>query len=282
MRWDKFRDSDNVEDRRGSRAKKGGLGVGTMIILGLIAWKFNINPTYLFYGAELLTGGGDSAQSETGTMGTPGDDVGRFAAKILGNTEDVWKRVFQEQVGQAYRPAGMVIFSEATLSGCGQAQSAMGPFYCPLDRKVYVDLSFFQQMKQRLGGGGDFAYAYVIAHEVGHHVENELGILGKVQSQQRMVGQTESNQLSVRIELMADCLAGVWAHHSHTQYRSLEPGDIEQALKTAAAIGDDSMQRQSRGYANQESFTHGSSAQRTEWLTKGLKTGRIDSCNTFD
>jgi predicted metalloprotease len=211
----------------------------------------------------------------------PQDDAGRFATKILGNTEDVWRDVMPAQINRQYRPPRMVLFSGGTRSGCGSASSAMGPFYCPADRTVYIDLTFFRDMQQRFRAGGDFAYAYVIAHEVGHHIENELGILGRVQQRQQEVGRTEANQLSVRVELMADCLAGVWAHHSDQRYKSLQEGDIEEGIRAAEAIGDDRLQQQSQGRVVPDSFTHGSSAQRVRWLMQGLKSGQIQSCDTF-
>jgi len=211
----------------------------------------------------------------------PEDQAGRFAAAILGNTEDVWKEIFPAQVNREYRPPKLVLFSGATRSGCGAAQSAMGPFYCPLDQTVYLDLSFFQEMQRKFRAGGDFAYAYVIAHEVAHHIENQLGLLARVQARQREVGKAESNQLSVRVELMADCLAGVWAKHSNERYRSLEQGDIEEAIRAAEAIGDDRLQRQAQGYVVPDSFTHGSSEQRTRWFTTGFKSGQVKSCDTF-
>lgn len=282
MRWNDFRTSSNVEDRRGSSfpGGRGGLGLGTIILLALVGWAFGIDPRLLIGGAEMLSGGGDGQQQQV-QQGTPDDQTGRFAAAILGNTEDVWKVVFPQQLGKNYQNPKMVLFSGATRSGCGFAQSAMGPFYCPMDQTVYLDLSFFQEMQQRFRAGGDFAYAYVIAHEVGHHVEKQIGILDSAQQRQRQVGSAEANQISVRIELMADCLAGVWAHHSDSRYRSLEPGDIENAIAAAEAIGDDRLQKKSQGYAVPDSFTHGSSAQRANWLKTGLQTGDIRSCNTF-
>ncbi|MEN3930387.1 neutral zinc metallopeptidase [Microvirga sp. W0021] len=284
MRWDNFRTSSNVEDRRGSRIPggKGGLGIGTIIILFLISWGLGIDPRLLIGGAEMLSGGGSQQQQQqVGRQGAPDDQVGRFASAVLGNTEDVWKTVFPQQIGKPYQNPKLVLFSNATRSGCGFAQSAMGPFYCPLDQTVYIDLTFFQEMQQRFRAGGDFAYAYVIAHEVGHHVEKQLGVLDAAQQRQRQLGGPEANKISVRVELMADCLAGVWAHHSNTQYKSLEPGDIEKAIAAAEAIGDDRLQKQSQGYAVPDSFTHGSSAQRVRWLQQGLKTGDVNSCNTF-
>ncbi|MBV9078727.1 MAG: neutral zinc metallopeptidase, partial [Methylobacteriaceae bacterium] len=220
MRWEDFRESSYVEDRRGSGGGGGfgipigggGLGIGTVIVLGLVGWALGIDPRILIGGAEMVTRGGGSSyqqQAPQGRQGTPPDQVGRFAAAILGNTEDVWQQVLPAQANRQYQPTPLVLYTRGTRSGCGSAQSAMGPFYCPLDRKVYLDTSFFQEMQRRFNAGGDFAYAYVIAHEVGHHVQNLLGILQRVQKRQQEVGETESNQLSVRIELMADCLAGV-------------------------------------------------------------------------
>ncbi|MBL0403982.1 zinc metallopeptidase [Microvirga aerilata] len=285
MRWQDFRTSSNVEDRRGMgmAGGVGGLGIGGMVILGLIGWVFGIDPRILIGGAEMMTGGGSGyqQQQQQGRQGAPQDEAGRFASAILGNTEDVWNTVLPQQVNQQYRAPKLVLFSDATRSGCGGAQSAMGPFYCPLDQTVYIDLTFFEEMQRRFRAGGDFAYAYVLAHEVGHHVENQLGILPRVQERQRQVGQAESNQLSVRVELMADCLAGVWAHHSQQRWKSLEQGDIEEAIRAAEAIGDDRLQRQSGGRVVPDSFTHGSSEQRVRWLTTGLKSGQIQACDTF-
>jgi uncharacterized protein len=283
MRWEDFRTSTNVEDRRGMGIPggRGGLGIGTIVILGLLGWALGIDPRLLIGGAEMMQRGGFQQEQQAGKSGTPTDEMGRFAASILGNTEDVWKAVLPAQANRQYNAPQLVLFSGQTQSGCGFAQSAMGPFYCPLDKKVYLDLSFFQDMQRRFGTGGDFAYAYVIAHEVGHHVENELGILPRVQQRQREVDQRQANQLSVRVELMADCLAGVWAHHSEQRYQSLEKGDIEEAINAAQAIGDDRLQRQTSGRVVPDSFTHGSSQQRVQWLTQGLQTGQISSCDTF-
>ncbi|NIX76729.1 KPN_02809 family neutral zinc metallopeptidase [Microvirga terricola] len=284
MRWDDFRTSDNVEDRRGLPIPggAGGLGIGTIVVLGLLGWALGIDPRLLIGGAEMLSRQGEqNYQQQQGKQGVPQDQMGRFASAILGNTEDVWKDVLPTQTDRQYKPPKLVLFSGATRSGCGAAQSAMGPFYCPLDQTVYLDLSFFQDMKSKFDAGGDFAYAYVIAHEIGHHVQNQLGILPRVQQRQQEVGPTERNQLSVRVELMADCLAGVWANHSEQRWKSLEPGDIENAINAAQAIGDDRLQRQSQGRVVPDSFTHGSSAQRTRWLTTGLKSGSIQACDTF-
>jgi len=284
MRWEDFRSSSNVEDRRGMGLPggAGGLGIGTIVILGLVGWALGIDPRILIGGAEMMTGGGSGyQQQQQGRQGAPQDEAGRFAAAILGNTEDVWNTVLPQQANRQYQAPKLVLFSDATRSGCGGAQSAMGPFYCPLDQTVYIDLSFFEEMQRRFRAGGDFANAYVLAHEVGHHVENQLGILPRVQERQQQVGRAEANQLSVRVELMADCLAGVWAHHSNQRWQSLEQGDIEEAIRAAEAIGDDRVQKQSQGRVVPDSFTHGSSEQRMRWLTTGLKTGQVQACDTF-
>jgi uncharacterized protein len=303
MRWEDFRMSDNVDDRRGGGdgggigipMGRGGLGMGTIIILGIVGWALGIDPRILISGAEMMTGGGgmsgyeqsvprreQGAPAPRGQRSAPPEDqMGRFAAAILGNTEDIWKDVLPKQVNRPYQPPKMVLFSGATRSRCGSASSAMGPFYCPLDQTVYIDLSFFQEMQRRFRAGGDFAYAYVIAHEVGHHVENQLGLLARVQQRQQEVGRTEANQLSVRVELMADCLAGVWAHHSEQRYKALEEGDVEEAMAAAEAIGDDRLQKQSQGRVVPDSFTHGSSEQRVRWFMTGLKGGQVQACDTF-
>jgi predicted metalloprotease len=212
----------------------------------------------------------------------PADQTGRFVSAVLAQNEDVWSEILPAQKQIRFKPAPLVLFSGATRSGCGAAQSAMGPFYCPTDGKIYLDTSFFNDMKAKLGGGGDFAYAYVIAHEMGHHIENLLGVLPRVQrAQQQASSQAQANSLSVGVELMADCLAGVWAANADKKWQILEKGDIEKAIATATAIGDDRLQKASRGYAVPDSFTHGSSAQRVNWFQKGLKSGQVDACNTF-
>lgn len=293
MRWDDFRQSSNVEDRRGEGGfggglpgGRGGLGLGTIVVLGLVGWALGIDPRILISGAEMMAGGGsayeEQAPRERATGAQPQDRMGQFASAVLGNTEDVWQKVLPEQANIAYKNPRLVLFSGASQSGCGFAQSAMGPFYCPRDQTVYVDLSFFNEMKSRFRVTGDFAYAYVIAHEVGHHVENLLGILPKVQQQQQQSDQRQANALSVRVELMADCLAGVWAYHSNENYKSLEEGDVEQAMNAASAIGDDKLQQQSQGRAVPDSFTHGSSEQRVRWFMTGMKSGDLRRCNTFN
>ncbi len=301
MRWDDFRRSDNVEDRRGQAGalvRRGGLGICTMILLGLIAWGLGINPLLLIGGAELISSrthsyqaqnqgsAGDVSQVDSGA-GTPNDQTGQFVAAVLGETEDRWGEIFKS-LGKTYQAPKLVTFSGLTASACGTAQSAMGPFYCPNDQRVYLDTAFFKQIETRLQGcqigskACQFSQAYVIAHEIGHHVQNLLGILPKVQAYQASAGQTEANQVQVRVELQADCFAGIWANHSQGKWQFLEPGDIEAALQTATAIGDDTLQRQTQGYVVPDAFTHGSAEQRKHWFTTGLKTGDIGSCDTFN
>jgi uncharacterized protein len=289
MKWQDFGRSDNVEDRRGQTGGipggKGGLGIGTIVVLGLIGWALGIDPRLLIGGAEMVNNmrqGTQTTAVQPGQTGTPSDDMGQFVGAILAGTETVWSEVLPREKGVPYTKPTLVLYSGRTASGCGGAQSAMGPFYCPRDRKVYLDTAFFQDMKRRLGGGGDFAYTYVIAHEVGHHVQNLLGILPKVQAAQlAAASKGEANNLSVRVELMADCLAGVWAANAERKYQFLEAGDLETAVATAQAIGDDRLQQSAQGFAVPDSFTHGTAAQRVQWLNAGLKSGEIDSCNTF-
>jgi uncharacterized protein len=299
MKWEDLQTSENIEDRRGQSGGGmfgggpsiggGGIGLGTIVVLGVIGWALGINPSLLIGGADMLSrmgGGGQTARQETATPRDPSkptDQMGAFVSKVVGSNEAVWSQVLPQQEGIAFKPAQLVLFDGVTNSRCGTAQSAMGPFYCPIDQKIYLDTSFFRDMKQRFGGGGDFAYAYVISHEMGHHIENLLGILPKVQRAQARAGsRAEANNLSVRVELMADCLAGVWANNGNQRNRFLEEGDIEKAVASAQAIGDDRLQRASSGRVVPDSFTHGSSAQRTEWLLRGLKSGRVDDCNTFN
>jgi uncharacterized protein len=284
MKWQDFGRSDNVEDRRGGggMAGKGGLGIGTMVVLGLIGWALGIDPRLLIGGAEMVNNMRPGTQTTATQTGTPSDDMGQFVAAILAANETVWSEVLPREKGIPYTKPKLVLYSGRTASGCGGAQSAMGPFYCPRDQKVYLDTAFFGDMKRRLGGGGDFAYTYVIAHEIGHHVQNLLGILPKVQQAQlAAASKGEANNLSVRVELMADCLAGVWAANAERKYQFLQPGDLESAVNTAQAIGDDRLQQAAQGVAVPDSFTHGSSAQRVQWLNAGMKSGEVDSCNTF-
>jgi predicted metalloprotease len=288
MRLDDLRSSENVEDRRGGGGGGGGfpmggggrIGIGTLIVVGLLSWATGINPLVLLGGAQMFQGREAPQQAST-PSGTPTDQTGVFVAKVLGETEDVWSQVLPQQANRQYQKPTLVLFNGVTRSGCGTAQSAMGPFYCPLDQKVYLDTSFFNDMKRRLGGGGDFAYAYVIAHEVGHHVENLLGILPKVQQMQRRSSEADANALSVRVELMADCLAGMWANRMNQRHQNIDENDVRQAINTAAAIGDDRLQKQAQGYAVPDSFTHGSAEQRVRWFMTGLKGADLNGCNTF-
>jgi hypothetical protein len=284
--------SSNIEDRRGQggggfAVGGGGLGLGAVLIIGLISYFTGINPSILLGGAEIVAGnrgGGYSAPapaSASASLSPANDPMRNLVAHVLGETEAVWTEILPAQKGVQYTKPKLVLYSGSTSSGCGQAQAAMGPFYCPTDKKVYLDMSFFDDMRTRYGGGGDFAYAYVIAHEIGHHVQDLLGILDKVDEARQNLNRTQANALSVRIELMADCLAGVWAYNANAKWRVLDPGDIEKALATAQAIGDDRLETAARGYAVPDSFTHGSSAMRQQWLTTGLKSGQVDSCNTF-
>jgi hypothetical protein len=297
MKWEDLQTSENIEDRRGQGGGMfgggpsmggGGIGLGTIVVLGVIGWALGINPSLLIGGADMLSrmGGGGQRVERAETSREPSkptDQMGEFVSKVMGSNEQVWSQVLPQQEGVAFRAPKLVLFDGVTNSRCGTAQSAMGPFYCPLDQRIYLDTSFFRDMKQRFGGGGDFAYAYVISHEMGHHIENLLGILPKVQrAQARASSRAEDNHLSVRVELMADCLAGVWANNGNSRQRFLEEGDIEKAVASAQAIGDDRLQRAQAGRVVPDSFTHGSSAQRTEWLLRGLKSGRIDDCNTFN
>ncbi len=300
MRWDDFRRSDNVEDDRGDSGGfgggggigipvgGGGLGIGTVVVLGLIGWALGIDPSILIGGAELVNSGRHSQQpyqQPSRPTGAPKDQMGDFVAAVLGNTEDTWTEIFKNG-GQQYSVPRLRLYSGALQGGFGLAQAAMGPFYCPTDRRIYLDTSFFRDMRDRFRGCSgkacEFAEAYVIAHEVGHHVQNLLGILPKAQNAQRAAGsKAAANRIQVRVELQADCLAGVWANHSNQRWKSIEPGDVEAALQTAAAIGDDRLQRQAQGYVVPDAFTHGSSADRQRWFTIGLKEGKVSSCDTF-
>lgn len=271
MRWQDLRRSTNVQDRRGMR---GGLpvtgGLGLVVVL-VIAALTGINPL-------ALLGGGDPATESA----PPGDDqASQFVSRILGSTEDVWGSLFTSS-GQQYRPPSLVMFSGYTSTACGTGQTATGPFYCPLDQSVYIDLSFYDALRDRLGAPGDFAQAYVIAHEVGHHIQNLLGTMERVQQARGGGDQSAANAMSVRLELQADCYAGLWAHHAERANQILEQGDVEEALGAASAIGDDRLQRQSQGTVVPESFTHGSSEQRVRWFRRGLEQGDSRSCDTFN
>jgi len=288
MRLDELPTSDRIEDRRGVPGGRAGLGIGTVVVLGLIGWALGIDPRILIGGAELISGGSQTQQgpASPGSTGAPSDEMGHFVSAILGSTEAEWTEILARS-GINYKPPTLVMFSGATQSGCGFAQAAMGPFYCPIDQKVYLDTSFFQDLQQRFGACNgskscQFSEAYVIAHEIGHHVQNLLGVLPKVQEAQKAAAdKTEANSLQVRVELQADCLAGVWANHGQAKWQFIEPGDVESALQTASAIGDDRLQKQAQGYVVPDSFTHGTSAQRSRWFSTGLKSGEVASCDTF-
>ncbi|SFD35019.1 KPN_02809 family neutral zinc metallopeptidase [Paracidovorax konjaci] len=288
MRWDGNRESDNVEDRRDEGSGGGmpifggrSIGIGTIVIALIGGWVFGINPITLL---GLLSGGGAPAHVQTQQAPAhrpPADDtMARFVSTVLADTEDVWAEVFR-QGGGTYQNPRLVLFRGSTPTACGTGQAAMGPFYCPADRKVYIDLGFYETLKTRLGAPGDFAQAYVIAHEVGHHVQNLMGISGRVDQMRGRVSQVETNHLSVRLELQADCFAGVWAHHAQNARQILEQGDVEEAMNAAAKIGDDALQRASGGAVVPDSFTHGTSAQRQRWFHTGLQTGSVKACDTF-
>ena len=289
MRLDDESESSNVEDRRGAGASGGGrvggrsIGIGTIVIALLGGWVLGVNPLTIL---GMLSGGeGPAAQVQSQAPVAPGqlaadDRLARFVSTVLADTEDVWTQQFK-QAGGTYQEPRLVLFRGATSTACGQGQSAMGPFYCPADNKVYIDLGFYETLKSRLGAPGDFAQAYVVAHEVGHHVQNLLGVSAKVDQMRGRVSAAEYNQLSVRLELQADCFAGVWAHHANKARQILERGDVEEAMNAAAKIGDDALQRSSGGAVVPESFTHGTSAQRQRWFSTGLNSGAIKTCDTF-
>ncbi|ARN19834.1 KPN_02809 family neutral zinc metallopeptidase [Piscinibacter gummiphilus] len=290
MKWEGNRQSDNVEDARGSGGGGGrgfpigggrGIGLGTIAIALVAGWVFGINPLTVL---GLLSGGGGPApvQQQAPAGKPPADDqMARFVSTVLADTEDVWREQFKA-LGGTYREPKLRLFRGSEPTACGTGQAAMGPFYCPGDQKVYIDLSFYETMRTRLGAPGDFAQAYVIAHEVGHHVQNLMGITSKIDSMRGRVSEAQQNAMSVRLELQADCFAGVWAHHAQAARQILEEGDVEEALNAASQIGDDTLQRKSQGTVQPETFTHGTSAQRVTWFKKGLATGSVQQCNTFE
>ena len=291
MKWEGNRQSDNVEDRRDEGPAMGGggfrigggrgIGIGTIVIALVAGWALGINPLTLL---GVLSGGGpeQAPVAQGPAQRPPADDrMAAFVSTVLADTEDVWKAQFAAQGGN-YREPKLVLFRGATRTACGAGQAAMGPFYCPGDERVYIDLGFYETMKTRLGAPGDFAQAYVIAHEIGHHVQALLGITDKVDAMRQRSSQTQSNDLSVRLELQADCLAGVWAHHAQRSRQVIEQGDVDEALNAAAQIGDDTLQRKSQGTVVPESFTHGTSAQRVGWFKRGLNGGNLRECNTFE
>jgi predicted metalloprotease len=308
MRWDDLPQSGNIEDRRseeggggfggGIPGGAGGIGIGTVVVLGLLGWALGIDPRLLIGGAEILTGGGSQYEQpyheprgQQRHTGAPSDDIGVFVSRVLGSTETQWKDIFNK-AGQRYRAPVLVMYRGQTSAPCGGvAQSAMGPFYCPSDQKVYLDTSFFREIETRFRGcegkACQFSQAYVIAHEIGHHVQNLLGILPKVQQAQRGMDRASANRLQVKVELQADCFAGVWANHENQNQRAqgkppfIDTSDVEAAMKTAAAIGDDTLQRKATGRVVPDSFTHGSSEQRQRWFMTGLKEGTVAACNTF-
>jgi uncharacterized protein len=282
MRWRGERQSDNVEDRRGmsiSRgAKAGGIGGLGLVAIVVISMFIGVDPSALLQvvGQNTQTA---SVSQEQEANAPVNDDKRDFVKVVLAQTEDVWKNIFQ-QAGKTYEEPKLVLFSGAVESACGMAGSATGPFYCPGDHKVYLDLAFFEELQSRFGASGDFAQAYVIAHEVGHHVQNQLGIIPKVHELQSRMGTSEKNKLNVMLELQADCLAGIWANHTEKN-RLVEEGDIEEGLNAASAVGDDRIQKQTQGYVVPDGFTHGSSAQRVSWFKRGLEQGNFNSCDTF-
>ena len=286
MKWEGNRESDNVEDRRDDSGGGGGggiggrhIGIGTVVI-ALAAWGiFGINPLTTLG----LLGGGDAptAQVQGPTHKPPANDVqAKFVSTVLADTEDVWKDVFTKG-GATYTPPKLVLFRGSTPTPCGAGQAAMGPFYCPGDQKVYIDLAFYDTLSRQLGAPGEFAKAYVVAHEIGHHVQNLLGVNDKVEAARRRLSETENNALSVRVELQADCYAGLWAKKANESRQILQNGDIESAMNAAAKIGDDALQRASTGHVRPDSFTHGTSEQRARWFNTGLQTGSVKSCDTF-
>ena len=292
MKWEGNRESDNVEDARGSGSGGGGggfglggrsIGIGTIVLALIGSAVFGVNPLTML---DMLSGGGGGAvpvqQTQTESQAPPANDKQtRFVRTVLADTEDVWTQVFAEK-GAQYKKPKLRIFDNATDTGCGVGRTASGPFYCPADQKVYIDLSFYRLMQERFGVSGEFAQAYVIAHEIGHHVQNQLGISDKVQAARENGSERQANEMSVRLELQADCFAGLWANKSNQSHAILEQGDVESALKAANAIGDDALQRQAQGHVVPDSFTHGTSEQRVRWFSKGLDKGDVEQCNTFN
>ena len=283
MKWEGNRQSDNVEDRRGSGSSRGSMGgrsigIGSVAIALVVSYFLGVNPMTVL---NILSGGSAPTTPQAPAQRPPADDrMAQFVSTVLADTEDVWSQVFT-QGGATYQQPKLVLFRGATTTACGQGQAAMGPFYCPGDQKVYIDLGFYETLKNQLGAPGDFAQAYVIAHEVGHHVQNLLGITTKMDQMRGRVSEKEYNVMSVRLELQADCLAGVWANHAQEARQLLEAGDVEEAMNAAARIGDDALQGARGGSVVPESFTHGTSAQRQRWFNNGLKNGSVKRCDTF-
>jgi predicted metalloprotease len=281
MRWQSGRRSSNIEDQRGRRisrkAKSGGIGI---LLLAVVGMYFGIDPSVVLDIGNSLNSSPTTKTSQYQPSAEE-NNLADFVAVVLGDTEDTWDEIFRRN-GGSYSEPTLVLFSGAVQSACGFAESAMGPFYCPGDQKVYIDLSFYYDLKYKMNAPGDFAQAYVIAHEVGHHVQNLLGISEKVHAARNRLSSKDYNQLSVRLELQADCFSGIWANHADRTRQVIEPGDIDEALNAASQIGDDRLQRQSRGYVTPDSFTHGTSKQRAQWFRTGYSAGDINSCNTFD
>ncbi len=287
MRWEGNRESDNVEDRRGDGGGGGGgfsfgggsLSIGGIIIALVVSWLFGINPMTLL---SAVNGGGTVQQQQAPAHATPASDKeAKFMRVVLADTEDTWSALFKQQ-GEQYVDPKLTLFTGHVGTACGAGQSATGPFYCPADQKIYIDLDFYRTMRERFRVSGEFAQAYVIAHEVGHHVQNLMGLSDRVHAAQQQAGETVANAMSVKLELQADCFAGVWAFHANRSRQILEQGDVDAALAAATAIGDDALQRQAQGYVVPDSFTHGTSAQRTRWFKRGLESGEIGQCNTFE
>ena len=282
MRWQGHKESSNVEDRRagGLGGRRAGLGIGTVAVAVVAAWLFGVDPRMILgvlEGVDTMTG---TPTAQQGPAPAPADEAGRFVSVVLASTEESWQRVFA-QAGQAYRPPKLVLYRGRVGTACGLGAAASGPFYCPGDQTVYIDLEFFQLMSRRLGAPGDFAQAYVVAHEVGHHVQNLLGTMEQMQTLRQRVPEQQANALSVRLELQADCYAGVWARHSQQARDWLEQGDLEEGMAAASAVGDDRMQKQTQGVVVPDAFTHGSSAQRVRWFRVGFENGQPSQCDTF-
>jgi len=286
MRWQGNRESENVEDARdsggggGFRLGGGSIGLGSVAVALVAGWLFGVNPLTIL---GLMSGGGQAPITQQAPAHKPpaDDQMARFVSVVLADTEDVWRAQFQ-RAGKTYREPKLRLYRGTEVTACGRGQAAMGPFYCPRDEKVYIDLGFYEVMRTRLGAPGDFAQAYVIAHEVGHHVQKLMGITDRIESLSALASAAQQNAMSVRVELQADCFAGVWAHDAQSARQVLEQGDVEEALNAATQIGDDALQRRSQGVVVPESFTHGSSAQRVAWFKRGLQTGSVAQCDTFE
>jgi predicted metalloprotease len=280
------RESEHVEDRRGQRAKRGGMGAGKLgiggVVIALVASYFlGVDPRLVLGVLGGLEGGAPAqVQAPTGPAPKPSDGAGRFMSVVLADTEDTWNGLFRE-TGRDYAEPRLVLYENEWPTACGRGEAAAGPFYCPADQKIYIDLTFFRALSERFNAPGDFAAAYVLAHEVGHHVQNQLGVMAKIEQLRPRLTAEQNNALSVRVELQADCFAGIWAHHAQRSRQILEQGDLEEALRAAAAVGDDTLQRATRGRVVPESFTHGSAEQRARWFRTGFESGRMAACDTF-